>query len=60
MREGIFFSQTYKDLRQGHPLSLLLFDIAADALPLLMNRAMEQGMIKWLGQEYTEDEIVIL
>jgi hypothetical protein len=41
-------------------LSPLLFDIAADALPLLMNRAMEQGMIKWLGQEYTEDEIVIL
>ncbi len=41
-------------------MSPLLFDITADALPLLMNRAVEQGMVKGLGLEYTEDEIVIL
>lgn len=54
------FFQTYKGLRQGDPLSPLLFDIAADALPLLMHRAVDQGLVRCLGQEFLEEGVAIL
>ena len=41
---GHFF-QTKKGLRQGDPLSPLLFNIVADMLAILIKRANEDGQI---------------
>lgn len=41
--------KTHKGLRQGDPLYHLLFNIAADALAILMKRAEGHGLIKGLG-----------
>lgn len=56
---GSFF-QTHEGLRQGDSLSPLLFDIAADALPLLIHRAGESDLVRGLCQEYIENGVVIL
>src|SRR6266508_6933585 len=40
-----YFFQTKKGLRQGDPLSPLLFNIVADMLAILIQRAKEQGQI---------------
>src|SRR6266542_5106229 len=42
---GHYF-QTRKGLRQGDPLSPLLFNIIADMLPILIQRAKEHGHIR--------------
>lgn len=39
-----FFPQ--KGLRQGEPLSPFLFNVIAEALNILMERAMEEGLIR--------------
>jgi hypothetical protein len=36
-------SKQKKSLRQGHPLSLFLFNLVADMIALLIHRAKEDG-----------------
>jgi hypothetical protein len=40
---------THQGLRQGDPLSLLLFDLAADALAIMIKRAIDSGILKGLA-----------
>lgn len=40
--------QTKKGLRQGDPLSSILFNIVAEMLAILINRAKEEGQVKWI------------
>jgi hypothetical protein len=42
---GVFF-RSFKGLRQGDPLSPLLFNIIADALSAMLTRASEAGLIQ--------------
>ena len=42
---GPFF-KTYKGLRQRDAMSPLLFDVAADALAILMNNALKMDIVK--------------
>lgn len=45
---GPYFN-THKGLKQGDPLSPLLFKLAADTLTLLVNRAERNGLLGGLG-----------
>lgn len=56
---GHYFT-THKGLRQGDPLSPLLFNIAADALTILIKRAEQQGLIKGLGMDVMREGVAIL
>jgi hypothetical protein len=47
---GEYFG-TYKGLRQGDPLSLLLFNLVADALATILRKGCQSGMIKGLIPE---------
>jgi hypothetical protein len=40
---GRYFKTKKKGLRQGHPLSLFLFNLVADMIALLIHRAKEDG-----------------
>jgi len=44
-QQGAYF-QTRKGLRQGDPLSPLLFNIVVDMLPLLIARAKQEGQVE--------------
>jgi hypothetical protein len=50
---GNFF-RTFKGLRQGDPLSPLLFNQVADALATLLKKSKEAGLIKGLVLELVE------
>lgn len=41
---------TYKGVRQGDPLFPLLFDIIADELYMLIEKAVNQGMLRYAGR----------
>jgi hypothetical protein len=67
---GEYFG-TYKGLRQGDPLSLLLFNLVADALATILRKGCQSGMIKGLIPElvrggglthfqYADDTIIFL
>jgi hypothetical protein len=56
---GRYF-QTKKGLRQGGPLSPLLFNLAADMITLLISRAKEDGQITGLIPHLVQDGLSIL
>ena len=47
-------------MRQGDPLSPLLFNLAADALAKMIQQAQRNGLIQGLIPEYVENGIAIL
>lgn len=57
--EGEFF-QTGKDLRQGDPLSPLLFNLLVDVLTRMLKRATNFGLIKGLGERVVEGGMISL
>lgn len=56
---GSFF-KTHHGLRQGYPLSPLLFDLAVDALSILVGRAVNQGLITGLATHKKKGDVAIL
>ncbi len=52
--------QTYKGLRQGDPLSPILFNIVADILALLIKRAKETGLLNGVIPHLVDDGVSIL
>jgi hypothetical protein len=52
--------QSFKGLRQGDPLSSLLFNIVADMLAILVNGAKRGGMIAGVVPHLVDDELSIL
>ena len=56
---GHYF-QTKKGVRQGDPLSPVLFNIVADMLALLIKRAKNDGQIKGIIPHLVEDGLLIL
>jgi len=56
---GHFF-QTRKGLQQGYPLSPLLFNIVADMLAILMNRAKVDGQISGVVPHLIDGGLSIL
>ena len=51
---------THQGLRQGDPLSLLLFDLAGDSLAILIERAVETGLIEYLSGHLVDKGVAIL
>ena len=56
---GAFFS-IYKWLRQGDPMSLLLFNLVVDYLSVMIRNAQEASLITGLIPHLQENIIVIL
>jgi hypothetical protein len=56
---GHFF-QTKKGLRQGDPLSPILFNLVADMLAVLIERSKNLGLIDGLVPHLVEDDLSIL
>ena len=66
---GPYF-KTYKGLRQGDPLSPILFNLAVDALDLILTRAKTVGHVRgvvphlFIGGlmhfEYADDTIILM
>jgi hypothetical protein len=52
--------QTKKGVRQGDPLSLVLFNIVVNILPILINRAKEEGQISGVIPNLVDDGLSIL
>jgi len=56
---GPYF-QTKKGLRQGDPLSPILFNIVADILATILNRAKQEGLIRGIIPRLIDDGLSIL
>jgi hypothetical protein len=56
---GHYF-KSRKGVRQGDPLSPLLFNLAADGLEKMIQTAQSNGLIKGLISEYIKDGVAIL
>ena len=56
---GSYF-QTKKGLRQGDPLSPILFNIVVDMLAIILSRAKEEGQIKGVVTHLVENGLSIL
>lgn len=52
--------QTHKGLRQGDPLSPILFNIVVDMLAILINRAKEDGQFDGLIPHLVDGGLSIL
>jgi hypothetical protein len=52
--------QTKKGVRQGDPLSPLLFNIVVDMLAVIINKAKSKGQIKGVILDLTNDGLSIL
>jgi len=52
--------QTKKGMRQGDPLSPLLFNLVADMLAILIARAREDGQISGLIPHLIDDGLSVL
>ena len=59
MKFGPYF-QTKRELRQGDPMSPILFNIVADMLALLINRAKADGQIRGVIPHLLDDGLSIL
>lgn len=55
-----YYFRTYKGLRQGDPLSPLLFDLVGDILAHLVNKAQELGLIKGMNSHLVDGGLAIL
>ena len=51
---------THKGLRQGGSLSPLNFDLAADALAIMLDNARKNGLVKGVLNDYVTDGINML
>jgi hypothetical protein len=56
---GHYF-QTRKGLRQGDPLSLILFNIVADMLAIIINRSKEDGQVNGLIPHLVDGGVSVL
>ena len=56
---GSFF-QTYKGLRQGDPMSPILFNLVVDMLTIFISRAKEEGFISRVVPHLIDDGLSIL
>ena len=56
---GHYF-QTHKGLRQGDPMSLILFNIVVDTLTILIGRAKDAGQVGGLVPHLVDGGISIL
>ena len=56
---GQYFN-THQGLRQGDPLSPILFDLAVDGLAILIDRAKNLGFVNGVSSEYVEGGLAIL
>ncbi|WVZ51089.1 hypothetical protein U9M48_002268, partial [Paspalum notatum var. saurae] len=54
------YFQTRKGLRQGDPLSPILFNIVADMLAIIINRAKNDGLVNGVIPHLVEDGLSIL
>lgn len=52
-KNGPYF-KTHRGLRQGDPLSPLLFNLVGDALAHMLNSAMQKGRVKGLVPHLVE------
>jgi hypothetical protein len=52
--------QTKKGVRQGDPLSSILFNIVVDMLAVLINRAKSEGQTKGVIPDLTDDGLSIM
>ena len=56
---GPYF-KTFKGLRQGDSVSPLLFDLAVDALAIILDKARTEGFIKGVLTDYHENGVNML
>jgi len=54
------YFQTKKGLRQGDHLSPILFNIVADMLAIILNRAKQEGLIRGIIPRLIDDGLSIL
>jgi hypothetical protein len=54
------YIKSYKGVRQGDPLSPILFNFVADSLARMMDKACEHGVLNGLGRHLISNEVILL